>query len=126
MVYSIFYYATEAITRAVVSLILKALERRKPSVERKAPEVEILYSASAWGFARVSSYGLVAEYRFVPRATRLSISIPELVPLNIEHRRIEAQPERLFFTFTEAASKDWFKTIEWLAEQLEKKSSSKE
>lgn len=27
---------------------------------------------------------------------------------------------RLYFTFAEAASKDWFKEIEWLAEQAEK------
>ena len=49
------------------------------------------------------------------------VSIPGLVRLPIRAHELGKPPVRLYFTFAEAASKDWFKEIEWLAEQAEKK-----
>ena len=120
MVYSIFYYATEAITRAIVGLIIKLYEymQRRRMVEEKPRREEA--KPPAWGFfATVNPYG-VTEYTWVGRATSLMVSIPGLIRLPIRAHELRKPPTRLYFTFAEAASKDWFKEIEWLAEQAEK------
>ena len=120
MVYSVFYYATEAITRVIVGFILKVYEymqhrriiREKPKEERKP--------VPAWGFfSTVNPYG-AKEYVWIGRSTNLMVSIPSLVKLPIRAHETEKPPTRLYFSFAEAASKDWFREIEWLAEQAEK------
>ena len=121
MVYSVFYYASEAITRAVVGLILKIVEhmQRRRMVEEKPRREEA--KPPSWGFfGTINPYG-AKEYTWIGRATSLKVSIPELTTrLPIRAHELRKPPTRLYFTFAEAASKDWFKEIEWLAEQAEK------
>jgi len=120
MVYSVFYYAGEAIARAVTSLVLKLYERmarRKPAVEEKPKEEK----PPSWGwFETETPFG--REYRFVGRYTSLRLSVPDLInmPRFIESQR-GYQHERMFFTYSEVASKEWFKEIEALAELLRKR-----
>jgi len=118
MVYSVFYYAGEAIARAVTSLVLKLYGRMagKPVVEEKPKEEK----PPSWGwFEATTPFG--REYRFVGRYTNLRISVPDLINMP---RFIESHGgyphERLFFTYSEVASKEWFKEIEALAELLRK------
>ena len=123
MVYSVFYYASEAITRFTIGLTLKILEymqqRRRRMVEEKPKEEKP--SVPTWGFfSTTNPYG-VREYVWIGKATNLKVSIPELVKLPIQAHELRKPPTRLFFTFAEAASKNWFKEIEWLAEQAEKR-----
>jgi len=118
MVYSVFYYASEAITRFIVGLSLKIVERmqRKKMVTEKPKEKP----APTWGFfGTTNPYG-AKEYLWIGKATNLEVSIPKLVKLPIKAHELKKPPTRLFFTFSEAASKDWFREIEWLAEQAEK------
>jgi len=120
VVYSVFYYATEAITRAVVALIIRVYEhlRRRRMVEERRRREEA--RPPTWGFFKtVNPYG-AAEYTWVGRATNLMVSIPALVRLPVRAHEARGPPTRLYFTFAEAASKDWFREIEWLAEQAEK------
>jgi len=121
MVYSVFYYASEAITRAVVGLVLKIVEHmhRRRMVEEKPRREEA--KPPSWGFfGTINPYG-AKEYTWIGRATGLKVSIPELITrLPIRAYELRKPPTRLYFSFAEAASKDWFKEIEWLAEQAEK------
>jgi len=120
MVYSVFYYATEAITRAFVGLILKVIEhmQRRRMVEEKRREEE--RPAPSWGFFGITNPYGAKEYTWVGRATNLKVAIPGLIKLPIAAHELRKPPTRLYFSFAEAASKDWFKEIEWLAEQAEK------
>jgi len=117
MVYSVFYYAGEAIARAVTSLVLKLYGMaRKPVVEEKPKEEK----PPSWGwFETETPFG--REYRFVGRYTSLRLSVPDLInmPRFIESQRGYPH-ERMFFTYSEVASKEWFKEIEVLAELLRK------
>lgn len=121
MVYSIFYYATEAVTRAIVEAILKIYDwwqaRKARLVTEK--EREEKPPMPRWGFfTTVNPYG-AKEYTWVGRHTKLMVSIPDLIDLRLPAHP-GRPPVRLYFTFAEAASKEWFKEIEWLAEQAEK------
>jgi len=120
MVYSVFYYATEAITRAFVGLILKIVEhmQRRRMVEEKRREEK--RPAPSWGFFKVVNEAGIPEYTWIGRATNLMVSIPGLIRLPIRAHEARKPPTRLYFSFAEAASKDWFKEIEWLAEMAEK------
>ena len=124
MVYSVIYYAAEAVTRAAVGLALKIAERmqRRRMVEERRREER----PASWGFfATTNPYG-AREYTWVGRATSLRVSIPELAArLPIRAHAPQKPPTRLYFTFAEAASKDWFKEIEWLAEQAERAASER-
>ena len=121
MVYSVFYYASEAITRFIVGLTLKIVEhiQRRRMVEEKRREEKP--RIPSWGFfSTTNPYG-AREYIWIGRATNLKVSIPELITrLPVKAHELRKPPTRLYFTFAEAASKDWFKEIEWLAEQAEK------
>jgi len=121
MVYSVFYYASEALTRAIVGLTLKIIERmqyRKMVTEKREEEEEA--RVPTWGFfATTNPYG-AKEYTWIGKSTSLKVSIPGLINLPIKAHEMRKPPTRLYFTFSEVASKDWFKEIEWLAEQAEK------
>jgi len=119
MVYTVFYYASEAITRAVVGLVLKIFEymRRRRMVVEKPPREE--RRVPAWGFFSTVNPCGVKEYTWIGRSTRLLVSIPALVEIPIEAHEVAKPPTRLFFTFREAASKEWFKEIEELAKIAE-------
>jgi len=121
MVYSIFYYATEAITRAIIEAILKIydwwrLRKMKLVTERKREEKP----TPRWGFFETVNPHGVKEYAWVGRHTRLMVSIPDLIGLKTVQAHPGKPPVRLYFTFAEAASKDWFKEIEALAEYAER------
>ena len=120
MVYSVFYYASEAITRAIVGLTLKIIERmrRRRMVEEKPKRKEEVIPR--YGFFRTTNEAGVREYRWVGRSTKLIVKIPDLVGLPLRAHELRKPPTRLYFTFAEAASKDWFKEIEWLAKMAEK------
>lgn len=121
MVYSIFYYATEAITRAIVEAILKIYDwwraRKIKLVTEK--EKEKKPPMPRWGFFETVNPHGTKEYTWVGRHTRLMVSIPDLIDLRMPARPGKP-PVRLYFTFAEAASKDWFKEIEALAELAER------
>jgi len=124
MVYSTFYYASEAITRAIVGLALRIAEWIEE--KRRARERRIVKGKKKeappprWGFFEVTNTAGVKEVRFLGRVTRLDVSIPLLTEVGIKGYKT-APPTRLYFTFAEAASKDWFKEIEWLAQQAERR-----
>ena len=124
MVYSVFYYASEAITKAVVGFGLKVaewIEERRRARERrivKAKEREA--PAPSWGFFEVTNPAGDREVRYLGRASKIEVTIPLLTEVGIARHKT-SPPTRLYFTFREAASKDWFKEIEWLAEQAEKR-----
>lgn len=127
MVYSVFYYASEAITRFIVGSIIKIMEmkerRKRRIIEKKEKEER---PRPQWGFfSTVNMYG-AREYTWVGKHTDLKVSIPSLVRLPIRAYETEKPPTRLYFTFAEAASKNWFKEIEWLAEMAEKSSKGEE
>lgn len=119
LVYSVMYYATEAITRTIVGLILKIYEwlHRRAIIERKPRKEEAVPS---WGFFEVVNEAGVREYVWLGKVSKLKVSIPGLIGLPIKATRLEKPPTRLYFTFAEAASKKWFDEIEWLASQVEK------
>lgn len=118
MVYSVMYYAFEAITKGILTFIIKLYEHAHPKrlIEEKPKKAE--ERPPSWGYVKVP--GPQPEYRFLNRATKIRLSIPALIEAPIEAREYKAPPARLFFTFSEAASKDFFKEIERLAEYVEK------
>jgi len=122
MVYSVFYYAMEAMTRAILGFTLKVYEmvkgrEKKKMVQEKKKEER---PEPTWGFFSTVNMYNVKEYKWIGRSTNLMVSIPSLIKLPIRAHEKAKPPSRLYFTFSEAASKDWFKEIEWLAEMVEK------
>lgn len=117
MVYSVFYYASEALTRALATLVLKIYEykSRRRMVEEKPPEAP----PPSWGWFTTVNPGGVREYTWIGRSTGLRVSIPLHVEIPLEAYKSKP-PVRLYFTFTEAASREWYKEIERLAELAEK------
>jgi len=116
VVYSIMYYAVEAITRAIIGLALKIADlmsgRSKLVSERRREE----RPQPQWGLYRTSTPTGEAELIWVGRATGLRVPFLPASTL----KPLEAPPptpQRLYFSFSEAASKDFFKEIEWLAER---------
>ncbi len=132
MVQSVMYYAMEAITRFIVSVALWLHERlsRRPVVEEKPKVEKPTYQGPGFYLVKDSQGRNVLQW--VGRATKLSIAIPHVddllsYPVPREHLiRVDKPNVRLYFTFAEAASKDWFKEIEALAEIAEKTSKKKE
>jgi len=124
MVYSIFYYASEAITKAVVGLALKIAdwlrERRRARERRIVKGKKKETPPPKWGFFEVTNPAGVKEVRFIGKAVRLDITLPLLTEVGVGRYKTPP-PTRLYFTFAEAASKDWFKEIEWLARVAEEK-----
>jgi len=119
MVYSIFYYAFEAITKVIVSIGIKIYEWLKKAPLIKEKEVEEKYP-TGWGFfSRQNPYG-AKEYSFIGRSTKINVSIPDLIGLRTIRANEGKIPERLYFTFGEVASKNWFKEIEELSKAIEK------
>lgn len=121
MVYSVMYYASEAITRFIVGIILRIYEViEKRRMVEEAPREE-KPGLPRYGFFQTVNQAGVTEIVYVGRDTKLRAHIPILgIRPVVETVNAPPPPERLYFTFTEAASKEWFREIEWLAEQLEK------
>jgi len=125
MVYSVFYYASEAITRAIVGLTLKIVEHRQRQRMVTEKEVEEEIPAPTWGFFATTNPHGEKEYTWVGKSTGLKVSIPGIINVPVKAHDFKKPPTRLYFSFSEATSKDWFKEIEWLAEQAEKPKQEK-
>jgi len=113
MVYSALYTVSKAIADILVKILLA---RRKRIVKEKPREV---MPRHGW-FERQTPLGY-SESTYVGRYTALQVSIPHAVEATTELvPSYRSKPSaRLYFTFTEAASKEWFKEIEALAKQVE-------
>ena len=123
MVYSVFYYGMEAITRAILGFTLKLYEiAKKKEKEKVVKKKKKEAPAPTWGFFSTVNMYNAKEYTWVGKSTNLKVSIPSLIKLPIKAHETAKPPERLYFTFGEAASPDWFKEIEHLAELIEKSS----
>lgn len=125
MVYSVIYYATEAVTRAVIAFIftLKEWLERRAMVERK-PREKPLIPPGYTGFLKVHDEAGGAVYRWRGRALNMDVRIP--VAGGIDPRihsldlTAEKPPVRLHFLWAEAASPRWFEDIEALAKVAER------
>jgi hypothetical protein len=119
MVYSIFYYAFEAITKVIVNLGIKIYEWLKKAPLIKEKEIE-KKAPTGWGFfIGQNPYG-AKEYSFIGRTIKINASIPDLIGLRTIRANEGKIPEKLYFTFGEVASKNWFKEIEELSKAIEK------
>ena len=129
MVYSVIYYATEANTRAIISLIfwIKDWLERRTLVERKPPE-KPLVPPGYRGFLKVLDTTGAPLYRFSGRATMLDVRVPahiidpKLPAIDLTKER---PPTRVHFLWAEAASDRWFEDIEKLAEIAERRAKGK-
>jgi len=132
MVYSVIYYASEAITRAVVSLFFAVkdwLERRamveyKP--EREKPPIPPGYA----GFVKVFNSAGGQVYRWKGRTLNMDVRIPVVGGIDPGIQAVdltkERMPTRLHFLWAEAASPRWFEDIEALAKIAERAARKKE
>jgi len=120
VVYSVIYYAVEAITRAVLGLVFWIKERleRRPVVRAKEVERPAIPPGYS-GFVKI--YGEDGEpiYRWRGR-TRLSVDLPPVVDIPAIDLTKEKKNVRLHFFWEEAASEKWFKDIEYMAERIER------
>jgi len=124
MVYSVIYYAAEAITRAIVGLYFMVKEwlERRVLVERRGEERPPVPPGYV-GFLKV--YDDVGEpvYRWRGRALTMDIKIPiaggidPAVP-SLDLTK-EKPPTRVHFLWAEAASERWFEDVEALAKMAE-------
>jgi hypothetical protein len=121
VVYSVFYYASEALTRAIVGFMLKLYQRMQARrmVEEKPKKPEI--RPPTWGWFETTNMHGDKELVYVPRhSPGLRVSIPVLDIKKPTRAWPGKPPVRLMFTYREAASKNWFEEIERLAELVEK------
>jgi len=126
MVYSVIYYATEAVTRAIISFIFAIKEwlERRALVERKLPEEKPAIPPGFSGFLKVFDTAGEKVYRWRGRALQIDVAIP--VAGGIDPRipsldlTREKPPTRLHFLWAEAASPRWFEDIEALAKIAER------
>jgi len=116
MVRSIALYIGETLGRALAALVLRLLRAKRPFVEEK-PRRE---KPPSWGWFETANVFGAREYVFVGRYTNLRIRIPDY-PSALRIPAYKASPpgERMLFTYSEVASKEWFKEMEALAEMLE-------
>ena len=117
MVYSALYTLSKAITDVLVKILLA--KRRK--IVKEKPREEI----PRYGWFESQTPLGYTESVYVGRYTAVHVSIPhaveataELVP-SYKSSYKSKPPTRLYFTFAEAASKEWFKEIEALAKHVE-------
>jgi hypothetical protein len=113
MVYSALYTLSKAIT----DIIIKVLMGRRRKVVKEKPREEV----PRYGWFETATPLGYSESVYVGKATALHVVIPHIVEATTELvPSFRARPPaRLYFTFLEASSKDWFKEIEALAKQVE-------
>ena len=117
MVQTVFYYASMVLVKFLVYIISKILALKKTFI-KEAPREERLKPQYGWFESKNTMY---SEIVWVGRATGLTVSIPQVAPTTQVVKPYQGKPPvRLYFTVSEAASKDWFKQIEELAEMAEK------
>lgn len=123
MVYSVVYYATEAITRAVIGFIFTVKEwlERRPMVERRKKE-KPLVPRGYRGFLKVYDESGEAVYKW-KGSSQLEVRIPTVIDPRIPALDItrEKKPVRLHFLWEEAASQRWFEDIEAMAKLVEER-----
>jgi hypothetical protein len=119
MVYTVFYYAGLVFTKIIVYIVSKIMGLKAgyvgvKEVEEKPP------APQAWGWFESRSPLGYSEITWVGKATSLTVSLPQPPGVNpVVQYYSGKQPVRLYFTFREAASKEWFKEIEELAKSVE-------
>ena len=123
MVYSVIYYATEAVVRAVIGLMFTVKEwlEKRAMVERKPPEKPLIPKGYK-GFLKIydESGGTVYKWK---GSSLMDVRIPVVgIDLKIPALDLttEKKPTRLHFLWAEAASERWFEDIESLARLAEK------
>jgi hypothetical protein len=117
VVYTVFYYSGVVLTKAIVYIISKIMRLRRfvREVEREekppAPSYGWFESKNPLGYSEIT---------WVGKATGLVVSLPQSPGVNpVVQYYSGKSPTRLYFTFREAASKEWFKEIEELAKRVE-------
>jgi len=126
---SVTVYATEAAVRALVRLafaIRDALERARERVVKKEEERGPAVPPGYAGFLKVWAEGAAEERMYVWRGRgALEVRVP--CPAGFDPRlpaidlARERRPQRMHFTFQEAASEGWFREVEALAKMLERR-----
>jgi len=112
MVYSALY----TLSKAIADILVKILLARRRKIVKERPREEI--PRYGW-FEQQTPLGY-SETVYIGRYTALQVTIPHAVEATtglVPSYRARPQT-RLYFTFTEAASKEWFKEIEALAKQV--------
>jgi hypothetical protein len=117
VVYTVFYYSGVILTRAIVYIISKILGLRRfvreVGREEKPP-------APSWGWFESKSPLGYGEITWVGKSTSLIVSLPQSPGVSPVVQYYSGKPPvRLYFTFREVASKEWFKEIEELAKRVE-------
>jgi hypothetical protein len=111
------YYSGVVLTRAVVYIIsrITGLRRFVRAVEREEKP-----PAPSWGWFESKSPLGYSEITWVGKSTSLVVSLPQPPGTSpVVQYHSGRPPVRLYFTFREAASKEWFKEIEELAKRVE-------
>ncbi|MGC8578133.1 MAG: hypothetical protein ACP5KW_09170 [Thermoproteota archaeon] len=118
MVYSITYYATEFIVRAVLSLyygIKDWLERRAHVTEKEEKKPEIPPGYVGWLKKYDEAGNEVLEWY-----GNLKVRIPQShIDLAVNALDLsDKRPTRYYTTFNEFASKNWFKEVEAMSKLI--------
>jgi len=117
VVYTVFYYSGVVLAKAIVYIISKIMRLRRfiREVEREekppAPSYGWFESKTPLGYSEIT---------WVGKSTSLIVSLPQPPGTSpVVQYHSGKSPTRLYFTFKEAASKEWFKEIEELAKRVE-------
>jgi hypothetical protein len=124
VVYTVFYYSGVVLTKAIVYIISKIMGLRRFI---KAVEREEKPPTPGWGWFESKTPLGYSEITWVGKSTSLIVSLPQppgTSPVVQYHGG--KPPVRLYFTFREAVSKEWFKEIEELAKRVEESEKSGE
>jgi hypothetical protein len=118
MVYSALY----TLSKAIADILVKILLARRRRIVKEKPREEI--PRYGW-FEQQTPLGY-PESMYVGRYTALQVFIPHVVEATtgLVQSYKSKPPIRVYFTFSEAASKEWFKEIEALAKQAEQQGAT--
>jgi hypothetical protein len=123
VVYTVFYYAGMVFAKIIVYIVSKIMGLKARFIG--AREAEEKPSAPSWGWFESKSPLGYSEITWVGKATGLVVSLPQPPGISPVVRYYAGKsPARLYFTFREAASKEWFKEIEELAKRVEESEKS--
>jgi hypothetical protein len=124
VVYTVFYYSGVVLTKAIVYIISKIMGLRRFI---KAVEREEKPPAPSYGWFESKTPLGYSEITWVGKSTSLIVSLPQPPGISpVVHYYAGKPPARLYFTFREAVSKEWFKEIEELAKRVEESEKSGE
>lgn len=119
-----FYYGSYALTKALIAIFEKisSLFRKEGEAERPATRppprpLFLIDEPTGPALTTSSSYTVKIPLIYDPTGSLYPVYTP-----------VKGKPagRRLYFTYLEAASKDWFKEVEQLAKALEKRESEAE